>query len=43
MLYAYIIYKGMYVLRMLKLNYGGKYAPCPAYYITGVFMPQKIM
>lgn len=32
----------MYV-KMLKLNFGEKYTACPVYYITGVFMPSKIM
>lgn len=42
----YIIYtykKECIYLKMLKLNCGEKYNACPVCYITGVFVPSKIM
>lgn len=40
-IYTYI--KMCIYVKILKLNYGEKDTDCPVYYITGVFMPSKIV
>lgn len=37
------IYKSVYIFKDVKIKLWRKYTVCPVSYITGVFMPSKIM